>query len=118
MKRDQQLFIADIYESIILIEKYLGEMSFEEFSKNSALLDAVVMRFAIIGEAAKNISRSFKVEHKEIPWKYMCGFRDVIIHEYFGVNAKKTWETAKNDLPPLKARIKAILDEINRGKLF
>jgi uncharacterized protein with HEPN domain len=118
MKRDQQLFITDIYDSIILIEKYLGKLFFEEFSQNSALLDAVVMRFAIIGEAAKNVSRNFKAEHKDIPWKYMCGFRDVIVHEYFGINAKKTWQTAKEDLPRLKSQIKTILDEMGKDKLF
>ncbi len=118
MKRDPQLFITDIYDSIVLIEKYIEGLSFEEFSQNSALLDAVVMRFAIIGEAAKNVSRNFKAEHKNIPWKYMCGFRDVIVHEYFGINAKKTWQTAREDLPKLKSQIKAILDEINKNKLF
>jgi len=118
MKRDQQLFINDIYESVVLIEKYLGKLSFEEFILDPALLDATAMRFAIIGEAAKNVSKKFKAEHKDIPWKYMCGFRDVIIHEYFGINAKKTWKTAKEDLPNLKLQIENILDEMNKNKLF
>jgi uncharacterized protein with HEPN domain len=118
MKRNQQLFITDIYDSIVLIEKYLDKLYFEEFSKKPVLLDAVAMRFAIIGEASKNVSKSFKNQHKEIPWKYMCGFRDVIVHEYFGINAKKTWKTAKEDLPRLKTQIKAILDEMNKNKLI
>ena len=99
MKRDQQLFITDIYDSIILIEKYLGKLSFEEFSQNSALLDAVVMRFAIIGEAAKNVSRNFKAEHKDIPWKYMCGFRDVIFMNILALTPKKHGKPRKRICP-------------------
>ncbi|MFA6376084.1 MAG: DUF86 domain-containing protein [Candidatus Paceibacterota bacterium] len=117
MKRDQKLFITDIYESIVLIEKYLGKMKFEDFSIDFAIRDAVAMRFAIIGEAAKKVSSALRGKHKDIPWKYMCGLRDMIIHEYFGIDGKKVWKTAKEDLPRLKIQIKAVLGEINKEKL-
>jgi len=111
MKRDQKLYLTDIYDSLVLVEKYLQEKSLEDFSINLATRDAVAMRFAIIGEAAKNITDEFKNSHKDVPWKYMCGFRDMIVHEYFGIDSKKVWKTAKEDLPPLKKQIEAMLKE-------
>ena len=111
MKRSQKMYIGDIYDSIVLVEKYLGKMTLEEFLVDFEIRDAVAMRFAIIGEASKNVSRTFKNKHKDVPWKYMCGFINMIVHEYFGINAKKTWDTIKEDLPPLKKQIEAILKE-------
>jgi uncharacterized protein with HEPN domain len=63
MKRDQALFITDIHDSIVLIEKYLHDMKFEDFSDNLAIQDAVAMRLAIIGEAATKVTISFRNSH-------------------------------------------------------
>jgi len=111
-KRSQKAFIKDILESIDKVELYIGEMSKSDFRKNSAIQDAAVRRIEIIGEAAKNIAADFKKEHKEIPWKDICGMRDVLTHDYFGLNFEKVWKTVKEDLPPLKEQIKAILKDM------
>ncbi|MCU0653059.1 MAG: DUF86 domain-containing protein [Candidatus Pacebacteria bacterium] len=111
-KRSQRAFVRDIYDCIRKVDIYVGGMSKSEFRKNDAMQDATVRRIEIIGEAAKNIAADFKKEHKEIPWKDICGMRDILTHDYFGINFDKVWKTIKEDLPPLKDKIKAILKDM------
>ncbi len=108
MKRDPKLFFADIFESIELIEKYTKGLTYEKFIKNNTIQDAVLRRFEIIGEAAKNIPDNIKKKHQNIPWKEMANMRNVISHEYFGITMKRIWNTAKKDLPKLKKQISGI----------
>ncbi len=112
IKRSQKAFVRDILESIQRVDLYVGGMSKDDFRKNGATQDAAVRRIEIIGEAAKNIAADFKKDHEEIPWKDICGMRDVLTHDYFGLNFEKVWKTIKEDLPELKKNIKAILEEI------
>ncbi len=105
--------MGDILECIQKIELYVGDMSKGDFRNNGAMQDAAVRRIEIIGEAAKNIAADFKKEHKEIPWKDICGMRDVLTHDYFGLNFEKVWKTIKEDLSPLKKQIKSILRDMD-----
>jgi len=110
-KRSQKLFLADILECIDLISNYLRGTSKKEFLNDFVKQDAVFRRIEIIGEAAKNISATIKKRHSEIPWPQICGMRDKLIHEYFGVNYKKVWQTATENLETLKKQIEIILKE-------
>jgi len=116
MKKDAKIFLAHILESIELIEAFLKNISKEEFIKSVQIQDAVVRRLEIIGEAAKNIPRSFRVKYPEIPWRKITGTRDIIVHEYFGVDLKLTFKIAKDDLPKLKKKILKITREISNGR--
>lgn len=106
-KRDYKLYLKDILDAIAKIEDYIKDLSFEEFSKNSLVVDAVVRNFEIIGEASKNISEEIKSQYPDIPWKEMAGMRNKIIHEYFGIDLEIVWKTAKNRLPQLKPLLKS-----------
>ena len=114
IKRSQKSFVKDILESIKRVELYVGDMSKDDFRQNDAMQDAAVRRIEIIGEAAKNIAADFKKEHKEIPWKDICGMRDVLTHDYFGLDFDRIWQTIKKDLPPLKKNIVALLEEMEK----
>lgn len=101
-KRNYKLYLKDIVDAIAKIENYIKGLSFEEFSENSMVVDAVVRNFEIIGEASKNIPEDLKSQTPDIPWKEMAGMRDKVIHEYFGVDLEIVWKTAKDRLPQLK----------------
>ena len=108
-KRNDKLYLKDIWGSIEKIEKYINNLSYEEFSKNLVVIDAVVRNFEIIGEATKNLSKEIKSLYPNIPWKEMAGMRNKVIHEYFGVNLKIVWKTIKERLPELRIKIGKIL---------
>ena len=108
MKKDPQIFIDHILECIELVEDYLNGKSIEDFMGSSQLQDAVIRRIEIIGEATKNLPQDFKNRHPDIPWKEMAGMRDIIVHEYFGVDLKLTWRVATEDIKGLKAQLEEL----------
>jgi len=85
-KKEDKLYLNDIWEAILKIEKYTKGLSYEEFLNNMMVIDAVVRNLEIIGEATKNLSKEIKSQYPEIPWKEMAGMRDKLIHEYFGID--------------------------------
>jgi len=110
-KREWKLFVEDILESIELIEKYVEDMEFDDFVKDRKTIDAVVRNFTIIGEASKNIPDNIKDKYLNADWKGMAGFRNRIIHAYFEISTRIVWHIVKNELPPLKERMKQILEK-------
>ena len=113
MKRNPKLFLEHILESITLIEEYTQDVTKETFMESMKVQDMVIRRLEIIGEAVKNIPEDIKNTHADIPWKSIAGMRDKLIHEYFGVDLKLTWNVVKNELPTLKKNISAMLENWN-----
>ena len=105
MKKDPKIFLRHILDSIGEIENYTRRLSKGDFLKDTKTQDAIVRRIEIIGEAAKNLPPDFKKQHSEVKWAEIAGMRDVLIHEYFGVNLSLVWETVKRDVPDLKKQI-------------
>lgn len=99
------LFLEDILEAISKIESYTESLTFEEFQKDEKTIDAVVRNFEIMGEAVNNIPESLKEEYPEVEWKEVIGFRNIMIHEYFGVDTEAVWETIHSNLPGFKNKI-------------
>jgi uncharacterized protein with HEPN domain len=110
-ERDPIDFLMDILDSIEKIENFVEGYDFEEFSRDAKTIYAVVRALEIIGEATKNLPNSLKVEHPEVPWRDMAGFRDKVVHGYFGVDLEVIWDTAVDDAPSLKPLIAKILDK-------
>lgn len=115
MNRSEKLFFNDIIGSVDLVEEYISGKTFEDFSASSLLQDAVLRRIEIIGEAVKNISDETKNKHSGIPWKNIAGTRDVLTHEYFGVNLERIWKTAEEDLPLFKKQVLDLKGELKNG---
>jgi len=103
------LFLEDIIGSIILIEEYINDISEDDFYKSTQLQDAVIRRIEIIGEATKKITEATKIKYPEIPWRKMAGMRDVLIHDYDGINLDIVWNTCKDKLPELKEQLQIVL---------
>lgn len=116
--RDYTIFLEDIIESAELIKKYAKGYTKKRFSSDEKNKDAVIRRFEVIGEAVKHLPNSFRKKHKEVDWKKISGMRDVLIHEYFGVNIDKVWKTIKKDIPDLENKISKILAELKINKLI
>jgi len=112
MTRDMRLYIQDILESIEAIEGYVQFKTEEQFYGDHQAQDAVLRRLEVIGEAVKNVDEDFRNKYPEIPWKKIAGFRDVLIHEYFGVSMKRVWRVIEIDLVDLKSKISRIWEEI------
>ena len=108
-KRDYKLYLEDIIESIDKIEKYISNMNYNNFSKSDITVDAVVRNCEIIGEAARQLSAKVRDKYTDVGWQAMVDFRNVIIHEYFGVSLKIMWDIIKNELPTLKRNLKGAL---------
>ena len=117
MKRSYRLYINDILDSILKIEEFVGDMSYEEFVVDDKTSSAVVRKLEIIGEASKNISKEIRAEYREIPWGDMVKIRDKIIHFYFGVDYEIVWKVIKERLPALKQQIERIHREEKEEKL-
>ncbi len=107
-KRTPKLYIDDIKGSINKIEKYTKEISKKVFESDEKTIDAVVRNLEIIGEAASQLSKSFKDKYKGIPWREVIGMRNKVIHEYFGIDWDVLWYTIQDDIPELKKQIKDI----------
>jgi len=105
MKRDIRVYIEDILESIAKIEQYGKTITKNDFLENTQIQDAVLRRLEIIGEAVKNIPQAFRDKYPQIPWKNIAGMRDVLIHEYFGVNIDRTWKVVTEDIFDLRSKI-------------
>jgi len=108
MDKDDLIFIEHILDSINKIEKYVLDKTIHEFVDNELIQDAVIRNFEIIGEATKHLSDSFRNKHSEVPWKKISGMRDILIHDYLGIDIYSVWETIEKDIPELKKQLIAI----------
>ena len=115
MKRNIKVYIQDIVESIAKIEEYTGGIAEKDFYEKTQIQDAVIRRLEIMGEAVKNIPEEIRNKYSDKPWKQIAGMRDVLIHEYFGVNAKMTWKVAREDIFELKKKILKVKEDLEKN---
>lgn len=88
----------------------------KQFLDSVQLQDSVIRRIEIMGEAVKNIPKQVKDRYPDIAWKEIAGMRDILIHEYFGVDLGLTWKVATKDVRRLKNRISKVKEDFERKK--
>lgn len=108
-KRSAQLLLGDIFESIEKIQKFTKGMSFDKFINDDKTVDAVIRNFEIIGEASNRLPDEFREKHVEIDWARIRGFRNRIVHDYFGIDHSIVWEIIKGYVPELSKSIQKIM---------
>ena len=89
-------------------------MGFDDFARDDKTIDAVVRNFEIIGEAANRVPENFKSDHPEIEWRRIIGFRNRIIHEYFGINYEMVWKIKEENVPELADFVQQAMDDFNK----
>lgn len=104
--------LEHILEAIQHIDSFLGEMDFTHFSVSVLHRSAVERQLEIIGEATAHISDGLKLQYPEVDWRPIKRFRNVIVHEYFGVSIQLLWGVIQKELPVLKIQIFRILNNI------
>lgn len=113
MKKDPRVYLAQILESVERIATYTGSGR-EAFFADPLVQDAVIRNFEIVGEAAKRVPEMYRQAHPQIPWRGLAAFRDVLIHQYEGIDLEKVWRVVEVELPPLKAAIARLLPPLEQ----
>ena len=110
MKGDK-LYLVNILECIQQIESYT-QGGREAFQHTRMIQDAVIRNFEIMGEATKRISTDLREAYPDVRWHDVAGFRDVLIHDYLGVDLDEVWSILQLDMPLLKRQIAEILEAL------
>ncbi len=100
-KRDNILLLQDMLESANKILNYTNGFDLSKFLSDDKTADAVVRNFEIIGEAANRIDPDFKLDNPQIDWRKLRGFRNRIVHDYFGIDYNIVWSIIENDIDKL-----------------
>lgn len=100
-KRDPELYIQDIIESANAIKSYCTDIDFETFCNDRKTYSATVREYIIIGEAVSQMIGILEEKMPDYPWRMVKDFRNFIVHEYFGVDAKVLWDLTKLELDSL-----------------
>ena len=112
MRRDAER-LRDIIEAIERIERY-AQRGKDAFVHDELLQTWVVHHIQIIGEAARKLSDELRARDQDIPWPEIIAMRNVLVHDYFGIDVDEVWSTVEEDLPGLKRRVRALLaDELS-----
>jgi uncharacterized protein with HEPN domain len=104
-KRDDRLYIQDMLESLEAIEEYIANVKYDQFIEKRMIYSATIRELEIIGEAAGKISQETREKYPNIDYRTIKDFRNVLAHEYFGVDMQIVWEIVTKKLPYLKEQI-------------
>ncbi len=110
--RHDRFYLEDMLEAIDEIEEFLEEVSEEGFLGDRLIQSAVLQKLIVLGEAAGRVSREMQAVSPEIEWRTIVGLRNVAVHEYFAIQWRQIWMTARLDLPPLRERIRAVIGSL------
>lgn len=111
-ERDPRLYLYDILDSGKAILEYTQGLSYEQFANDRKTVSATLREFEIIGEAIGKLPVSLKKQHPEIYWQDIKDFRNLLIHEYFGVDIEIVWNIVKQDLPSLVEVVSKIIESL------
>ncbi|MFH1856791.1 MAG: DUF86 domain-containing protein [Candidatus Omnitrophota bacterium] len=106
--RDYALYVEDILDSVLKIKRYVKGKNFEKFSRDEKTIDAVIRNFEIMGEAVRQLPKRIRDKYPDIEWKAIIDFRNVIIHEYFGIDLEIIWDIIETKLFPLEQKLEKI----------
>ena len=113
MSRKDRACLLAVLDSIEKIAEYMkGIESAKDYFESRMVFDATLMNFINIGEMANRVSKELKESHPDVDWQRMKDFRNLVAHDYLGVDAEEVWQIIRNDIPTLENAIKRILPSI------
>jgi uncharacterized protein with HEPN domain len=110
--KDDNLYVIHIGECIARIEAYIGAKGQAEFMASTLLQDAILRNLQTLAESTQKLSDGLKEKHPEVPWRQIAGFRNILVHNYLGVDLKQVWLIIERDLPALKHQVEMIRQEL------
>ncbi len=112
--RDDLIWLADILESLTKLQKWFeSPSSADEFAARDVLYSAVLREFTVIGEAVKRLSVGLTSQETQVNWRELAGFRDVLVHNYFGVRDSVVWDAVVTVAPQLREEISEIVQRLD-----
>jgi len=99
--KDDTLYLLHISESIDKIHSYMSGLDYDSFMDRDIVQDAVLRNLQLLAESTQRLSEKFKAEHPEIEWYKIAGLRNVLVHDYLGIDLETVWAAVKNNLPEL-----------------
>ncbi len=112
--RDDEERLLDIAESIERIHRY-ADRGRSAFETDELVQTWMVHHLEILGEAARGISDELRNRYPKVPWREIAAMRNVLAHDYFGIDFERVWVTVEQDLPPLKRQVERILGDLAAG---
>jgi len=107
--RNWRFRLEDINDALDSISEYVENLDYAAWVRDKKTVDAVIRNLEIIGEAATHVPNEIQEQYADIPWYQMKAMRNILIHEYFGVDREVLWRTIQDDIPPLKRKIQKML---------
>jgi uncharacterized protein with HEPN domain len=110
--RDDATRIRDAMEAIERVEKY-STKGRSAFDSDELIQTWIVHHLQILAEALTRIDETTRQDHEEIPWDKIRGMRNILVHEYFGIDKKLVWAVVESDLPELKEQLDSLLEQLS-----
>lgn len=117
MTREYRLFVEDILDALVSIERFVAGMDYSQFYQDDKTSSAVVWKIENIGEAVKNIPKQVKDRYKRVPWSDMARIRDKVRHYYFGVDFAIVWEVVTKRFPEIRREIERMSADLAKDEI-
>jgi len=112
MPGDSRQYLEDVLEAIARIRSYISGYDQDSFAKDLKTQDAVLRNLGVIGEAVSRIPETVEASAPDVEWRKIRALRNILVHEYFGINLPIVWDVVQNKLAPVEQACRKILSEL------
>jgi uncharacterized protein with HEPN domain len=110
---DDRLYLIHIDECIRRIESYVAAGGRDGYRMSTLIQDAVLRNLQTLAESTQRLSDQIKATHTETDWRRLAGFRNILVHDYFGIDLDRVWNIIEHELPSLKTSVQTMFKELD-----